>query len=128
MKIYRVYRYLDGSVAATVERDPSGLIRSVVTHIPIHSPDGFEFGYGGSGPADLALAILADFLGASTDPNTYKGFAVDLKGPARTAWRHHQAFKRDFVAPAEEVGFSVTSDEIEEWLYNAIKEDQRRNT
>lgn len=27
-----------------------------------HSPDGFEFGYGGSGPAQLALAICADVL------------------------------------------------------------------
>lgn len=27
-----------------------------------HSPDGFEWGYGGSGPAQLALAILVDHL------------------------------------------------------------------
>ena len=27
-----------------------------------HSPTGFEWGYGGSGPAQLALAILADCL------------------------------------------------------------------
>lgn len=27
-----------------------------------HSPDGFAWGYGGSGPAQLALAILADHL------------------------------------------------------------------
>jgi uncharacterized protein DUF6166 len=27
-----------------------------------HSPTGFEWGYGGSGPSQLALAILADFL------------------------------------------------------------------
>ncbi len=27
-----------------------------------HSPDGFEWGYSGSGPADLALSILCDFL------------------------------------------------------------------
>jgi hypothetical protein len=27
-----------------------------------HSPDGFAWGYGGSGPAQLALAILADAL------------------------------------------------------------------
>ncbi len=26
-----------------------------------HSPDGFNFGYGGSGPAQLALAILLKF-------------------------------------------------------------------
>ena len=28
-----------------------------------HSPTGFEWGYGGSGPAQLALALLADHLG-----------------------------------------------------------------
>lgn len=28
-----------------------------------HSPDGFEWGYSGSGPAQLAVAILADFCG-----------------------------------------------------------------
>jgi len=28
-----------------------------------HSPDGFEYGYSGSGPAQLALALLADALG-----------------------------------------------------------------
>src|SRR6516225_2178066 len=28
-----------------------------------HSPTGFEWGYGGSGPAQLALAILAEHLG-----------------------------------------------------------------
>ena len=28
-----------------------------------HSPTGFEWGYCGSGPAQLALAILADYLG-----------------------------------------------------------------
>ncbi len=28
-----------------------------------HSPTGFEWGYAGSGPAQLALALLADCLG-----------------------------------------------------------------
>ena len=28
-----------------------------------HSPDGFETGYGGSGPSQLALAILLDHMG-----------------------------------------------------------------
>ena len=28
-----------------------------------HSPSGFEWGYGGSGPAQLALALLADYFG-----------------------------------------------------------------
>lgn len=28
-----------------------------------HSPDGFQWGYGGSGPAQLALALVADATG-----------------------------------------------------------------
>lgn len=47
-----------------------------------HSPDGFAWGYGGSGPAQLALAIL---LAAGVD--------------ARTAVQLHQQFKWEFIAP-----------------------------
>jgi hypothetical protein len=68
-------------------------------HIPFHSPDGFEWGYGGSGPADLALAILVDYL--REHPPT-KGW---LAGETFSRWtvhsrafKHHQYFKRDFVA------------------------------
>lgn len=46
-----------------------------------HSPDGFAWGYGGSGPSQLALALLLD-AGIETD----------------TAVRLHQDFKADFVA------------------------------
>jgi len=45
-----------------------------------HSPDGFECGYAGSGPAQLALAVL---LAAHVPP--------------RRAVRWHQQFKADFV-------------------------------
>jgi hypothetical protein len=47
-----------------------------------HSPDGFEWGYGGSGPAQTALALLADALGDDRR-------AVEL----------HQEFKRRVVEP-----------------------------
>ena len=40
-----------------------------------HSPSGFEWGYGGSGPAQLALAILADHLGDDQEAlNLYQRF------------------------------------------------------
>ncbi len=45
-----------------------------------HSPTGFEWGYGGSGPAQLALALLADALGND-----------------ETALGHYQEFKRAVV-------------------------------
>lgn len=46
-----------------------------------HSPDGFQWPYSGSGPAQLALALLLDATG---DPDI--------------AVRYHQDFKRDHVA------------------------------
>jgi hypothetical protein len=40
-----------------------------------HSPTGFEWGFGGSGPAQLALAILADYLGNDEQAlNLYQRF------------------------------------------------------
>jgi hypothetical protein len=39
-----------------------------------HSPSGFEWGFSGSGPAQLALAILADALGAGKAQLCYQDF------------------------------------------------------
>jgi hypothetical protein len=39
-----------------------------------HSPDGFAWGYGGSGPAQLAFAILCDLYGEETARNFYQDF------------------------------------------------------
>jgi hypothetical protein len=46
-----------------------------------HSPDGFQWGYMGSGPAQLALALLCDHLGDDDQAVLY-----------------HQDFKRAWVA------------------------------
>ena len=64
-----------------------------------HSPTGFEWGYGGSGPAQLALAILADH------------FADDDQ-----AVLHHQDFKRTVVAGLPYPGWTLTSEQVEESL------------
>jgi len=69
-----------------------------------HSPDGFQWGYGGSGPAQLALALLLD---ATSDPDT--------------AQAHYQDFKRGNVAGWGE-SWSITRNEILAWL----KEEQKR--
>jgi len=60
-----------------------------------HSPTGFEWGYGGSGPAQLALALLAHCL----------------NDDAR-AVRLHQEFKQEVVANLEGRGWKMTSHEI----------------
>jgi hypothetical protein len=52
-----------------------------------HSPTGFERGYGGSGPAQLALAILAEHLGNDDAAlNLYQDFKwaciAQIRGPS----------------------------------------------
>jgi len=42
-------------------------------HVLRHSPDGFEFGYSGSGPADLALSIATELFGAEEAEELYQG-------------------------------------------------------
>lgn len=71
----------------------------VVTNVPHlvvhHSPDGFEFGYGGSGAADLALNAcqlylnIVQYSGAKT--KCFDGHCWKL------AWFLHQEFKREFI-------------------------------
>lgn len=64
-----------------------------------HSPDGYEWGYGGSGPAQLALALLADALGKDD-------MAVTL----------HQHFKRMIVQNFPHEGFEISEDHILGWV------------
>lgn len=43
-----------------------------------HSPTGFEWGYGGSGPAQLSLAILANEFGDAFAQAYYQGFKAQV--------------------------------------------------
>lgn len=65
-----------------------------------HSPDGFEWGYGGSGPADFALNILAAFVGAER---------AQRDGL-------YQQFKRDFIATMPREGGVIRREDILAWL------------
>ena len=62
-----------------------------------HSSTRFEWGYGGSGPAQLALALLADHLGDDE-------LALAL----------HQEFKRVVIAKLSRPTWMLTSDQIED--------------
>ena len=68
-----------------------------------HSPIGFEWGYTGSGPAQLAAAILLD--------------ASDKE----TASRFYQSFKEDFVARFPRIEWFISQATINAWL------DKKRN-
>ncbi|HEX5399056.1 MAG TPA: DUF6166 domain-containing protein [Verrucomicrobiae bacterium] len=64
-----------------------------------HSPTGFEWGYGGSGPAQLALAILANHFGDGS-----RALAI------------YQSFKFSVVAGLPKRHWKLTSRDIDRAL------------
>jgi hypothetical protein len=64
-----------------------------------HSPTGFEWGYGGRGPAQLALALLADVLGDdATAELLYQKFKWECIAIIKAdAWTMVEADVRDWV-------------------------------
>lgn len=105
-------RWTDGRVATNVPH--------LVTH---HSPSGFEFGYGGSGPADLALNAVEAILQQ-----------IGYAGPRMACWRGdcwelsytlHQEFKWLFVAGVDRMaGTVIPWDVARTWVYARIPERQ----
>lgn len=65
-----------------------------------HSPTGFEWGYLGSGPAELARAILIA---------VYPGDATVRQS------RCYQRFKSDIIGGLPHEGFTLRSDEVAAW-------------
>lgn len=62
-----------------------------------HSPDGFMWGYAGSGPSQLALALLLEF--------TDEKFAL----------ANYQDFKFDIIAPLPQTNFEIPTRKIKAW-------------
>jgi hypothetical protein len=88
--------------------------RRPLTHVSYHSPDGFEWGYAGSGPADLALAILADYF--EEPPDFVLAALRSMWTPRSKAAAFHQSFKERFVATEHRDEWQLHSDDIEAWL------------
>lgn len=75
MKTYTGERLMNGEVVVMVEERRSrtgSSFKYTLRHLQLHS-SGFEWGYGGSGPSDLALSLLADYLGE--DPHDVLSWA-----------------------------------------------------
>ena len=89
MKLYEGCR-TPGGCQVTVDGRPLPLRHDLRNH----SPTGAEWGYGGSGPAQLALALLADVLGDE--------LALD----------HYQKFKRRVVACLSREKWQLTETDI----------------
>ena len=94
MKVYSAQRNEQHELIVTVD----GETLNPRLDLRCHSPDGFECGYGGSGPSQLALALLADSVGDE--------IAMDC----------YQQFKWKIVVNLPETGWTLTSTEIQQAL------------
>lgn len=102
MKIYKGSRRRWGSSCMVENGKTSYWLHPLVSQkLRNHSPDGFEWGYGGSGPSQLALAILLDFTRNK-----------------KIALRFYQDFKWRFVAGFEEE-WELTENQVGDWLASA---------
>lgn len=77
-------------------------------NLAMHSPSGFSWGYGGSGPAQLAIAILADCVGI----DNAKRFYQDFKWQIVCGWELREPW-------------TITETEIRAWL-RTVQEDRDR--
>lgn len=99
MIIFVGTRGADG--AAVHIEDRAGARRPLPLRLDLvgHSPTGFEWGYGGSGPAQLALAILAIVVGDADALANYQAFKCDVVfGLPHEGWRLEEPTVRDWLS------------------------------
>ena len=110
MKIYKGVRTAPGKTSVWVER---GRLSYPLPHHVLHSPDGFEWGYDGSGPTELARCILLDLTDDETRTNRiYKKFRQMMVATIRVdAWHYTEKELREALSTLE-VAAGYISEEV----------------
>jgi hypothetical protein len=79
----------------------TGTATELLKHEVRHSPSGFEWGYSGSGPADLARSLCAHVLGHVPLTKVYQFVKDDLVAPIQTdRWELSFSAVMDSIARA----------------------------
>ena len=107
MKAEAVYKGIRASNGVLVTIDGKELPMRL--DLRNHSPTGFEWGYAGSGPAQLALAIMADFTDDETALNLY------------------QRFKEDIICSLGSSNWEIKAPTLHEWVRQALKKHKRES-
>lgn len=134
MKTYTVIRSTSGAEVGCTVVDENFAGARLVKHVVLHSLTGFETGYAGSGPADLALSILANYYEVSDGQIAAAISCWHLHnvggGDAERALLFHQAFKLKFIAPQQlkpGQAYEIPSSAIESWLADLLGGARQQN-
>jgi len=119
MITYRGYVNHNKAGARLVVVEEDGLVTGPLRHITKHSPDGFSWGYCGSGAAELARCLLIDALDLKPDCDQCDG-----EGRANCWWCYggyvepspamYQEFKATVIAVLPD-SWTLTRDGIRHW-------------
>jgi hypothetical protein len=104
-KVYKGARFPNGDALILAGKDEPGYMLMAARSLKVrnHSPDGFEWGYMGSGPAQLALALL-----------------LDITDDEEISVKRYQDFMREVIAQFTQDEWYLTEEQVLRWL--ALKE------
>lgn len=93
------------AIIAQIEATASAPPPVELVHRGVHSPEGFAWGYAGSGPADLAQSILSIETGEDVGPELYLRFRDDViaRLPHRTHFRLAAGDVREWLSANREL-------------------------
>jgi hypothetical protein len=107
--------------------------RERLPHAIVHSPSGLEWGYTGSGPADLALSMLTHHLHVDARAvesawhrAIYPTDAVEA-GTVRELLRLHQDFKLSVISGQPREGFRITTEQVAAALDYLRRQERERD-
>lgn len=124
MKIYHGYA---DSESVVVEDLSDGALNNL-THYVRHSPDGFLWGYEGSGPAELARCLLIDALGsAAWEEGEVNRAGESLNGPftvygdiSNLVEQLYQSYKSQVIARLDRgTDWTLSQNSILTWVRQA---------
>jgi len=108
MKLYRGKRTKHATTVMVEEESGQSRTLDPRHDLRNHSPTGFEWGYGGSGPAQLALALAADVLGDDEK-------AQDV----------YERLKFKLIGGLPDAGWVLTEDRVRTVIGTILEERQR---
>lgn len=98
-KIYKGWRLNEEAMVRVTDGKVTKLLDTGYEYVK-HSPTGFEWGYGGSGPAQLAFAIL-----------------LDASGDVARSMALYQNFKAEVISNLDrDMPWAIAQDTVVNWM------------
>jgi len=101
---------------ACVQRNDGVYLKTRLNTID-HSPAGFSWGYAGSGPSQLAVALLWDTLEDRVSKGAAKQFAI----------RYYMRFKFEVLCWIPYKSFELSQEYIWQWLLDILRTNELLN-